>query len=171
MCRPSECVAEIPSCETEPANETVPYGLIREGSGRLVLTTCTAPGVRTKAPLRSPGKFRDEVMFLGFGKLIVCYATATMDCDVEEAEIDEEEEAAGYLVVEISRRNDRDKTSCQGLVLRWSSLERKTYSRVGRFSYYGDRQGHLFADHVQDGQSVEVEFDWFTDETTVIEII
>ena len=94
-----------------------------------------------------------------------------MDCDLEEAEMDEEEEAAGCLVIEISQRNDGDKTSCQGLVLRWSSPERKTYSRVGRFSCYGDRKGHLFADHVQDGQSAEVEFDWFTDETTVIEII
>ncbi|KAH7112428.1 heterokaryon incompatibility protein-domain-containing protein [Dactylonectria macrodidyma] len=171
VCRPSECVAEILSCETEPANETAPYGLIREGSGRLVLAARTAPGIRTKVPLRSPGKFKDEVMILGFGESVVCYATAEMHCDVKEAKIDEEEEAAGCLVVEISRRNDGDKLSCQGLVLRWSSPERKTYSRVGRFSYYGDRKGRLFAEHIKDGQSAELEFDWFTDEPKVIEII
>ena len=171
MCRPSECVAEILSCETEPANETAPYGLIREGSGRLVLAARTAPGVRIKAPLRPPGTFKDEVMILGFGKSMVCYATAEMHCDVEETEIDEVEEAAGCLVAEIARRNDKDKLWCQGLVLRWSSSERKTYSRVGRFSYYGDRKGHLFSDHVKDGQSAEVEFDWFADKPTVIEII
>ena len=171
VCRPSECVAEILSCETEPANEAAPYGLIREGSGRLVLAARTAPGMRIKVPLRPLGKFEDELMILGFGKSFVCYATAEMHYDVEEAEIDEEEQAAGCLVVEISRSDDTDKLSCQGLVLRWSSPERKTYSRVGRFSYYGDRKGHLFADHVKDGQSAEVEFDWFTDEPTVIEII
>ena len=171
VCRPSECVAEILSCETEPTNETAPYGLIREGSGRLVLAVRTAPGLRTKVPLRSPGKFKDELMILGVGKSVVCYATAEMHCDVNEAEIDEEEKATGCLVAEISRRNDRDKLSCQGLVLRWSSPERKTYSRVGRFSYYGDRKGHLFPDDIKDGQSAEVEFDWFTDEPEVIEII
>lgn len=171
MCRPSECVAEILSCETEPVNETAPYGLIREGSGRLVLAARTAKGMRYKTPLRSPGKFKDEVMILGFGKSMVCYATAEMHCDVEEAEIDEVEEAAGCLVAEISRENNENKLYCQGLVLRWSSPERKTYTRVGRFSYYGDRKGYLFPDHVKDGQSAEVEFDWFTGEPTVIEII
>ncbi len=171
VCRPSECVAEILSCETEPANETTPYGLVREGSGRLVLAARTTPGARTKVPLRSPGKYKDEVIILGFGKSFVCYATAEMHCDVQVAEIDEEEKVAGCLVAEISRRNDGDKLSCQGLVLRWSSPERKTYSRVGRFSYYGDRKGRLFPELVEDGQSAEVEFDWFTNEPTVIEII
>ena len=171
VCRPSECVAEILSCETEPANDRAPYGLIREGSGRLVLAARTAPGMRVKAPLRPPGKFKDEVMILGFGKSVVCYAIAEMHCDVKEAEIDEVEEAAGCLVAEISRRNDRDKLWCQGLVLRWSSPERKTYSRIGRFSYYGDRKGRLFPDLIQAGQSATVEFDWFTDEPMVIEII
>lgn len=170
-CRPSDCVAEILSCETEPANETAPYGLIREGSGRLVLAARTAPGMRTRTPLRSPGRFKDEVMILGFGKSFICYAMAELHCDVQEAETDEIEEAAGCLVVEITRRNHGHELSCQGLVLRWSSPERKTYSRVGRFSYYGDRKGHLFPEHVKDGQSAEVEFDWFTDEPKVIEII
>ncbi|MCJ1401284.1 hypothetical protein MMC11_004496 [Xylographa trunciseda] len=167
ICRPSECVAEILSCEAEPANITAPYGLIGEGSGRLVLAARTAPGVRTKAPLRSPGKFVDRVMILGFGKSVVCYTTAEMYCDVEEAEFNEQEEAAGCLVAEISRSNDGDQLICQGLVLRWSSPERKTYSRVGRFSYDGDRKGYL----VKDGPPTEVEFDWFTNEPTVIEII
>jgi hypothetical protein len=170
-CRPSECVAEILSCETELANETAPYGLIREGSGRLVLAARTAMGVRTRVPLRSAGNFKDELKIIGFNKSVACYATAEMDCDVEEAEMDEIGKAAGCHVVEIYRRNDGNKLSCQGLVLRWSSLERKTYSRIGRFSYYGDRKGYLFAEHVKDGQSVEVEFDWFTNEPTVIEII
>lgn len=165
VCRPSECAAEILSCETEPANEGASYGLIREGSGRLVLAARTAPGFRTKVPLRSPGKYKDGLTILGFGKFGVCYATAEIDCDIEE------EDAAGCLVVEISRSNDRDKLSCQGLVLRWSSPERKTYSRLGRFSYYGHRKGRLFAELVEDGQSAEVEFDWFTDESKVIEII
>ncbi|KIW88153.1 uncharacterized protein Z519_11264 [Cladophialophora bantiana CBS 173.52] len=176
VCRPSECVAEILSCETEPANETAPFGLIREGSGRLVLAARTAPATRTKTPLRSPGKFKDEVTILGFGKSFgkpfVCYVNAEMHCDVQEAEIDAVEQAAGCLVVEITRRTDRDnKLCCQGLVLRWSSPERKTYSRVGRFTYYGDRTGRLFAEHVKAGQFAEVEFDWFADEPKVIEII
>ena len=171
VCRPSECVAEILSCETEPANDRAPYGLIREGSGRLVLAARTAPEMRVKAALRPPGKFIDEVMILGFGKFVVCYAIAEMHCDVKEVEIGEVEEAPGCLVAEISRRNDRDKLWCQGLVLRWSSPERKTYSRIGRFSYYGDRKGRLFPDLIQAGQSATVEFDWFTDEPMVIEII
>ena len=171
MCRPSECVAEIISCETEPANETAPYGLIREGSGRLVLAARTVQGVRTKAPLRPPGTFKDELMILGVGKSVVCYATAAMHCDVEEIEIDKVEESAGCLVAEITRRNDGNKLYCQGLVLRWSSPERKTYSRIGQFSYYGDRKGYTFSDLVKEGQSAEVEFDWFTDKPTVIEII
>ena len=168
VCRPSECVAEILSCETEPANGTAPYGLIREGSGRLVLAARTAPGVRTKARLTPSGKLKDELVILGFGESGVCYATAEMRCDVEEEEIDEED--AGCLIVEISRRHDENKLWCRGLVLRWSSSEKKTHSRVGRFSYYGDRKGYLLAD-VEDGQSAEVEFDWFTHEPTVIEII
>ena len=171
MCRPSEYVAEILSCETRLANEKAPYGLIREGSGRLVMAAHTATGIRTKVPLRSPGKFRDEVMILGFGKSFVCYITVEMHCDVKNAEIDKEEEKAGCVVVEISRRNNGDKMACKGLVLRWSSPERKTYSRVGRFSYYGDSKGYLFKEHVKHGQSAEVKFDWFADEPTVIEII
>jgi hypothetical protein len=155
----------------EPAIDTAPYGLIREGSGRLVLAARTAPGTRNKVPLRSPGKFKDELLIIGIGKGVVCYATAEMHCDVEEAEIDEVETGAGCLVVEISRMNGRNKLHCQGLVLRWSSPERKTYSRIGRFSYYSDRKGHLFAEHVKDGQSTVVDFDWFTDEPMVIEII
>ncbi|EXJ66237.1 uncharacterized protein A1O5_10389 [Cladophialophora psammophila CBS 110553] len=174
--RPSECIAEILSCETEPANETAPYGLIREGSGRLVIAARTAPASRTKTPLRSPGRFKDEVMILGFGKSFgkpfVCHVSTEMRCDVQEAEIDAVEQTAGCLVVEITRRTDRDnKLCCQGLVLRWSSPERKTYSRVGRFTYYGDRKGRLFAEHVKAGQPAEVEFDWFADEPKVIEII
>ncbi|KAI0535350.1 heterokaryon incompatibility protein-domain-containing protein [Xylaria digitata] len=169
--RPSECVAEILSCETVPANEIAPYGLIREGSGRLVLAARTATAVRTKVPLRSEGKFKDKVMIIGFGESLVCYTTAEMHCDVKDAEIDEEEEAAGCLAVEITRRNDGGKLFCQGLVLRWSSPERKTYSRIGRFSYYGDRKGQRFTEHIKDGQSAEVEFDWFADEPKVIEII
>ena len=170
-CRPSECVAEILGYETELANETAPYGLIREGSGRLILAARTARGIRTKVSLRSPGKFKDEVMILGFGKSFVCFATAQMDCDVKEAEIDEVEEAAGCIVAEISGSNDRGRRSCQGLVLRWSSPERRTYSRVGRFSFHGDRKGRLFEEHVKDGQPAEVQFDWFADEPEIIEII
>ena len=169
--RPSEFVAEILSCETEPAKETAPYGLIREGSGRLVLAARTAGGMRTKVPLRSSGKFRDEVVILGSSEFLPCYATAEMYCDVEEAEIDDVEEAAGCLVVEICRSNDADKLSCQGLVLRWSSAERRTYSRLGRFSFKGDRKGHIFPELVEDGQSAEVEFDLFRNELKVIEII
>jgi len=169
--RPSECAAEILSCETEPAIDTAPYGIVREGSGRLVLAARTAPGVRTKAPLRSREKFRDELMIVGIGNGIVCYATVKMHCDVEEAEIDEVEKAAGCLVVEISRRNAGDKLHCQGLVLRWSSPERKTYSRIGQFSYFGDCKGQLFPELVTDGQSAVVDFDWFTDEPMIIEII
>ena len=168
LCRPSECVAEILSCETEPANEKAPYGLIREGSGRLVLAARTASGVRTKAPLRPSGKFKDELIILGFGESVICYATAEMHCDVEEQEIDEED--AGCLVVEISRRHDENNLWCRGLVLRWSSSEKTKYSRIGLFSYYGDRKGYLLAD-VEDGQSTQVDFDWFTDEPRVIEII
>lgn len=148
-----------------------PYGLLREGSGRLVLDARTAPGVRSKVPLRAPGRFKDELVIWGIGRSVVCYAIAEMDCDIEEAEIDEEEKAAGCRVVEIARRVDGDKLHRRGLVLRWSSPERKTYSRVGRFSYYGDRKGRLFAEHVREGQSKEVDFDWFTGESHVIEIV
>ncbi|KAI0400752.1 heterokaryon incompatibility protein-domain-containing protein [Xylaria palmicola] len=169
--RPSECVAEILSCETEAADETAPYGLVREGSGRLVLAARTAPGIRTRVPLRSAGKFKDWVMIVGVGKSVVCYATAELHCDIQDAEPNEVEDAAGCLVVEIVRRSDGDKLSCQGLVLRWGSPERKTYSRLGRFSYYGERKGRLFAEHVKDGEPEDVDFDWFTDEPKVIEII
>ena len=169
--RPSECVAEILSCETEPANKTAPYGLIQEGSGRLVLAACTVPGVRTKVPLRSPGKFKDQLMILGIDRSVACYAIAEMHCDVEEVEIDKEEEAAGCLAAQISRRNERGKLICLGLVLRWSSPERKTYSRIGRFTYCGDRKGRLFPELIKDGQSADVDFDWFANEPTVIEII
>jgi len=167
--RASECVAEILSCETEPANETAPYGLVREGSGRLVLAARTAPGVRTKVPLRSPGKFKDEVMIIGIDKSVVCYTMAEMNSDVEEAEWDKENSSC--RVVEITRNSDGDKLICQGLVLQWSSPERKTYSRVGRFSYCGSRKGRLFDDLVQDGQPAVVDFDWFSDEPEVIEIV
>ncbi|KAK0739487.1 hypothetical protein B0T21DRAFT_143074 [Apiosordaria backusii] len=169
--RPSECVAEILSCETEPAEETAQYGLVREGSGRLVLAAHTAPAVRQKVPLRSPGKFKDELMIMGFGvPRKVCYAVAEMHVDVEE-EMDEVETVAGCLVVEICRSTHGDKISCQGLVLRWSTPERKTYSRVGRFSYYGDRKGKLFPELTEDGEPGEMDYDWFTDEPRVIEII
>ncbi|TRX96824.1 hypothetical protein FHL15_002130 [Xylaria flabelliformis] len=170
-CKPSECVAEILSCEAEPANETAPYGLIREGSGRLVLSARSATAVRTRTPMRAEGRFKDEVMIVGFGKSFVCYTTTAMDCDVKDVEIDDDEESAGCRVVEITRRNEGNNLHCQGLVLRWSSPERKTYSRLGRFSYYGKRKGKLFKEHVKDGESGEVDFDWFTDEPTVIEII
>ncbi|KAI1310418.1 heterokaryon incompatibility protein-domain-containing protein [Xylaria venustula] len=171
--RPSEYAAEILSCEAEPVNDTAPYGLIREGSGRLVLAARTATAVRTKVPLRAPGKFKDEVMIIGVDKArsLVCYATAELHCDLQETEFDKDEEAAGCLVVEICRNDNMNKLSCQGLVLRWSSPERKTYSRIGRFSYHGDRKGQLFAEHVKDGESAEVDFDWFSDEPQVIEII
>lgn len=110
-------------------------------------------------------------MILGLGRGFVCYATTEMNCDVPEAEIDETESIAGCLAVEITRRTEGEKLSCQGLVLRWSSPERKTYSRVGRFSYYCDRKGKRFAEHLEEGMSEEVEYDWFTDEPKVIEII
>ena len=169
--RSTDCVAEIISCKTEPEIETAPYGQIREGSGRLVLAARTAPAVRNVVPIRSPGKFNYDVTIYGFGKSMVCYTTARMDCDFKEAKIDEVEKATGCLVVEIIRRNDKDNLICQGLVLRWSSPERKTYSRLGRFSYYGNRKGKLFEEFIKDGEPREVDFDWFTDEPQVIEII
>lgn len=170
-CRPSECAAEILSCEAEPANGTAPYGLIREGSGRLMLAASTAPGLITKEPLRSPGKFKDKLMIMGVGESIPCYTNAEMDRDAEEADIEEEWEVTECLVAEISRRNDGDMLFCQGLILRQSSPEKETYSRVGRFSYYGDRKGYPVPDHVEDELPAEVEFDWFTNEPTVIEIV
>ncbi|KAI1429945.1 heterokaryon incompatibility protein-domain-containing protein [Xylaria sp. FL1777] len=169
---PSDCVGEIISCETEPANEAAPYGLVREGSGRLVLAAPTATAIRTRVPLSSTGRFKDEVMIIGLGpESLVCYAIAEMYCDVQGLEIGEEEEAADCLVAAICRTPIGGKLSCEGLVLRWSSPERKTYSRIGRFSYYGDRKGHILPEYVKEGQSTEVDFDWFMDELQVIEII
>jgi hypothetical protein len=166
--RPSECVAEVLSVEVEPAQAIAPFGLIREGSGRLVLCARTAPGVRYRVPLRSPGKFKDRVTIVGIKKPIVCYTTADVVCDEV---IDEDEEKAGCLLVEIARSDRGEKLSCQGLVLRWSSPERKTYSRVGVFSYYGDKKGKVFEEFQREGEDEHVEFDWFTDEPKVVEII
>ena len=136
-----------------------------------MLAARTAPGFRTKVPMRSPGIFKHKVIILGFGKSVVCHTTAEMHCDLKEVEIDEQEKAAGCLVVQITRRDKGNKLSCQGLILRWSSPERKTNSRVGRFSYYGNRKGRRFDEHIKEGQPAEVDFDWFTDEPKVIEII
>ena len=114
-------------------------------------------------------------MILGFGKSsgksFVCYATAEMHRDIEAAEIDEMEESTGWLAVEITRRNESKYLCCKGSVLRWSSPKKETYSRVGRFTYFGDREGRLCDEQIQDGQPAEVAFDWFTDEPKIIEII
>jgi hypothetical protein len=111
------------------------------------------------------------VTIIGIKKPIVCYTTADVDCDVQGEEIDEDEEKAGCLLVEISRSDRGEKLSCQGLVLRWSSPERKTYSRVGVFSYYGDKKGKVFEEFQREGENEHVDFDWFTDEPKVVEII
>ena len=172
VARPADCVAEILSVEAEPANDAAPYGLVRPGSGRVVLCAHTTPGARTKIPLRKAGTFKDQVTMFGFGEGVACYATAEMDCDIEDAEVDVTEETAGNLLVEITRSDERDgNISVQGLVLKWSSSDRKTYSRVGRFSYWGLKKGRKFAEHIKDGEVDEVYFDWFTDEPKVIEII
>jgi hypothetical protein len=170
--KPADCAAEILSVETEPANGAAPYGLIREGSGRLVLSARTAPGVRSKVPLRAPGQFKDKVMMIGFDKELICYAHAEMDCDIFGLDIDPEEEEAGVLLVEITRADARDNNlSCQGLVLQWASTERKAYRRVGRFNYWGRRKGRRFKDHIKEGEDEDVGFNWFTGEPKVIEII
>jgi hypothetical protein len=170
MYKPADCAAEILSLETEPANAAAPYGLIREGSGRLVLSARTTPGVKSKVPLRAPGHFKDNVMMLGFGKGFVCYAHAEMDSDIEAEDIDSEE--AGVQLVEITRADERDNNlSCQGLVLKWASPERKAYQRVGRFNYWGKRRGRRFHEHVEEGEDEHMDFDWFTGEPVLIEIV
>ncbi|KAK4967995.1 hypothetical protein LTR42_010325 [Elasticomyces elasticus] len=172
MVRPEHCVAEILKVEVEPANNAAPCGLICPGSGRLVLCVRTVSGSRTRVPLRKAGTFKDQALMLGFREGVVCYATAEMDCDVEDAEVDVMEETAGILLVEIVRSDERDgDISVQGLVLKWSSPDRQTYSRVGRFSYWGLKKGRRFAEHVKDGEVEEVSFDWFTAMPKVIEVI
>jgi hypothetical protein len=172
MASPADCVAEILSVEVEPANDAAPYGLIRRGSGRVVLCARTTPGARTKLPLRKAGTFKDQVMMLGSGESVVCYATAEMDCDVEDAEVDVMEETTDILLVEIIRSEGRDgNISVQGLVLKWSSPDRKTYSRVGRFSYCGLKKGRKCPEYIKEGEVDEINFDWFTDKPKIIEII
>ena len=56
-------------------------------------------------------------------------------------------------------------------MLRWSSPERKTYSRVGRFSFYGKRKGKVFADFLREGDPDEVDVDWFAGDVKVVEIV
>ncbi|KAI0911866.1 hypothetical protein F4824DRAFT_494559 [Ustulina deusta] len=115
VCKPSECVAEMLRCETEPVNETAPYGLIREGSGRLVLAARTAVG-------RSLG------------------AMSGTNCPARD----------------------------------WffgGALQRGKHTPRSDDSPFTATVKDLFAEHVKDGQSAEVEFDWFADEPKVIEII
>ncbi|KAH6843161.1 heterokaryon incompatibility protein-domain-containing protein [Chaetomium sp. MPI-CAGE-AT-0009] len=110
--RPSACVAEILSCEVEPANKSAPYGLIREDSGQLVLAAHTSPAMRYQVKLRSPGRFKDELMIIGTRPRVACYATAEMCLDVQGEEPDEIEEKAGCLSVEICREHHGDDISC-----------------------------------------------------------
>ncbi len=167
----SNYTAEILSVEAEPANPLTPFGLVREGSGKLVLCARICVGRRYRIALRSPGRFKDEVQMFGMKRSVICFATAELRCDVEGEEMDEVEKNAGCLLVEISRRNEGVNLSCQGLVLRWSSPERKTYSRVGWFSYYGERKGRVFEDLLEEGDEEEVEMDWFTGKPEALEII
>ena len=96
---------------------------------------------------------------IGIKKLFACYVTAELRID------------------EISRRTEGAKLSCQGPVLRWSSPERKTYSRVGLFSYHGEKKGEgTRGSFGREGDPKEVdpkevEFDWFSCEPAVVEII
>jgi hypothetical protein len=109
---------------------------------------------------------------LGIGRGVLCYGIAEMQTDVADTEADITEEKAGVQLVEITRSSERDgNISVQGLVLRWSSPERKTFTRVGRFSYWGLRKGRKFAEHVREGESEVVDFDWWSGEPEVIEII
>ncbi|KAK4455314.1 hypothetical protein QBC34DRAFT_481428 [Podospora aff. communis PSN243] len=169
--RPAECVAEVLRVETEPASPAAPFALVRPRSGRLTLCARTHPGFRRRVPLRSPGRFRDEVTLIGIKKPLACYATVELRVDVLGEGLDEDEERAGCLLVEITRRMEGEKLSSPGLVLRWSSPERKTYSRVGVFSYHGEKKGRVMEEFWKEGDPKEVEFDWFSDEPMVVEII
>ena len=174
----ANCVAEILSVEAEPANAAAPYGLIQEGSGRLVLSAHTTLGFRSKVPLRSPGRFKYEVTMIGLGRPgLACCTHAEMNCDIEDEDMDCEEEKAGVLLAAITRSDERDDNiSCQGLVLSWASPERKAYRRIGKFSYWGKRRGRKLSISSQganrlEEEEEEVDFDWFTGEQKVIEIL
>ncbi len=167
----SECVAEILSCEIEPARDTAPYGLLREGSGRLVIAASTHVGVRERVPIRSSGEFRDRVIILGRREHVVCYDMARIQCDVEEEEINDEEKSANCLLAAITRTNEGDKILCQGLVLRWSSPEKVSYSRVGQFSYSGNGRGHIFSHNGTGGPDADIAFDWFASKPTLLKIV
>ncbi|KAK0742805.1 heterokaryon incompatibility protein-domain-containing protein [Schizothecium vesticola] len=167
----ADCVAEILSVETEPATATAPFGLVRPGSGRLVLCARAVLGVRKRVPLRSPGTFRDEVAIIGVKKPVLCFAIAKLHFDVQGEEMDEDEEEAGCLLVEIVRSSNLGSLSFQGLVLRWSSPERKTYSRIGVFSLSGRRKGTLCEEFLEEGGPSEEDFNCFPDKARVIEII
>ncbi|KAM7194690.1 Heterokaryon incompatibility protein (HET) domain containing protein [Naviculisporaceae sp. PSN 640] len=149
----SSCAAEILACEVKPAKPSAPYGLVAQGSGRLVLSARTAYGMRYRVELRSPGRFKHKLMIISAGDTrlsrVPCYATAETCLDVEDEEKDELEQSAGCLAVEICRtggdsRGGEENISVRGLLLKWSSPERKTYRRIGWFSYYGKRKGTPF---------------------------
>ena len=169
---PAECTAEILSVEAEPANTAAPYGLVRQNSGRLILCARTTPGSVIRKPLRKAGTFKYQVMLLGIARGVVCYTTGEMDLDIEVTEEDADGGSTSVQLVEITRGNERDgNISIQGLVLDWSDFDRKTYSRVGRFSYWGLRKGRKFAEHIKEGEDHTVDFNWFSDEPKVIEIV
>lgn len=142
--RPEECVAEILSVDAEPVNLMAPFGLVQPNSGRLVPCAHVVPGMRYRVPLRAPNKYRDEAHMIGVKRPAACFATATLDCDVEGEDINEDEEKAGCLLVETLRSGQREEPLSQGLALRWSSPDRTTYSRIGRFSYQGEKK-HVFS--------------------------
>ena len=66
------------------------------------MTARTALGIRNKIPLRSPGKFKYELLILDIGKSFVYYTTAEIYCNIKDVEIDKEEEEAICVAVEIS---------------------------------------------------------------------
>jgi len=47
----------------------------------------------------------------------------------------------------------------------------RAYSRIGVFSFLSKRKGRLFNEFLEEGGPLEVDFDWFTDEARVVEII
>ena len=102
-------------------------------------------------PLRSPGQFRNEVRIFGVKKPVVCYAMGEVRVDVlgEFEELGEDKKRVCCILVEITRRTEGVKLSCHGLVLRWSSPERKTYaSGLGCFRIMERRRGALKRDRV-----------------------
>jgi len=74
-------------------------------------------------------------------------------------------------MVEISRRTGGENLSSQGLVLRWSSPARETYSRIGVYLYYGKRKGIVSDEFLEDRGPSEVDIDWFADKPKVVEIV